>query len=66
MPDEEVQRRPQQPDTSVTETFTLTQDFTDSVVLETQDQYKTTLDIPPQFMKPLDTEITAKEGGSTT
>lgn len=65
MPDEEVHKRTQV-DTSVSETFTLTQDFTDSAVLETQEQYKTTLDIPPQFMKPLDTEITAKEGGSTT
>lgn len=65
MPDEGVERRTQT-DTSITETFTLTQDVTDSSVLETQEQYKTTLDIPPQFVKPLENEVTAKEGGSTT
>lgn len=65
MPDEEVERRTQT-DTSITETFTLTQDVTDSSVLETQEQYKTTLDISPQFVKPLENEVTAKEGGSTT
>lgn len=70
MPEEETHRRTQTDtsvtETSVTQTFTLTPDQVDSVVLETQDQYRTTLDIPPQFLKPLETEVTAKEGGSTT